>query len=469
MDSIDQTSKAYTTTFLQLNNRLRRLLRRLEVDRAVFFGLLAKIWGLCVAPITAILIATKFTPELQGYYFTFTTILALRVFVELGLGTVIVQFAGHEWAKLNLDESGHIVGDRNALSRLVSIADIASKWYLFGSIIVALGLGIGGFIFFSDSHYVGINWTAPWFLLCFVSGINVCLVPVWSLLEGCNQVAQLYTFRFYQGVVSNIAVWIAILFGAGLWTASISGIAILLCSIFFLKRRYWAFLKSLLLSKPKNNYVSTIAWRTDMLPMQWRIALTMMSGYFVFSFFVPVLFKFQGPVIAGQMGMTLGIIIAIGNLSFAWFTPKIPQFCMLVAGQRYKKLDRVFFHNTKITLKLLILGSLSFLVGIYLINKMGLSIASRLLPPLPAGIFLLANVVVFASAPFSHYMRAHKREPIVFVVVLSSLLTGVSTFITGKYYTINLMLVSYLIINIGMTTSIVLIWYYCRSKWQKKC
>ncbi|MBA3016726.1 MAG: hypothetical protein FP811_00965, partial [Desulfobacteraceae bacterium] len=125
MDSTNQTSKAYKTPFLQLNNRLRHFLRRLEVDRAVFFGLLTRIWQICAGPVTAILIATRFTPELQGYYYTFASLLALQIFVELGLGTVIIQFASHEWSKLGFDSSGQIVGDSTALSRLKGIASIA--------------------------------------------------------------------------------------------------------------------------------------------------------------------------------------------------------------------------------------------------------------------------------------------------------------------------------------------------------
>ncbi|MFH1409717.1 MAG: hypothetical protein ABIH34_07435, partial [Nanoarchaeota archaeon] len=226
---------ANTQTFFQnFGIRIRSLARRAEIDRAVFFGLSRRGWSFCAEPVTVILIATKFTPELQGYYYTFATILALRVFIELGLGTVIVQFASHEWSKLNLDKSGHILGDRNSLSRLISLADFACKWYLVGGILAVIGLGIGGYIFFSTSPDSGIQWISPWFLLCFITGINICLVPVWSLLEGCNQVAQVYTFRFFQGLLISLSIWIAILVGADLWTASISGITAFLCSIFFL-------------------------------------------------------------------------------------------------------------------------------------------------------------------------------------------------------------------------------------------
>lgn len=126
----------------------KRLLRKAEVDRAVFFGLLLKVWGIAVSPVSALLIAFKFTPELQGYYYTFGSLLALQGFIELGLGGVIIYFVSHEWSKLGIDKAGYIVGDREALSRLISLANLTLKWYLIGGLIIIFGLGIGGYIFF---------------------------------------------------------------------------------------------------------------------------------------------------------------------------------------------------------------------------------------------------------------------------------------------------------------------------------
>ena len=157
---------------------LRRLMRWAEVDRAVFFGILTKIWGLGSGAVTVLLIASRFTPAVQGYYYTFSSLLAVQVFVELGLGTVIIQFASHEWSKLGLDEHRRIVGAPDALSRLISLGRVASKWYIIGGGIVAVGVGCAGYIFFSQSPRPGIEWMTPWFALSVLCGMNLCLVPV---------------------------------------------------------------------------------------------------------------------------------------------------------------------------------------------------------------------------------------------------------------------------------------------------
>ena len=74
---------------------------------------------------TLLVIASYFSPELQGYYYTFNSVLTLQVFVTLGLSAVIVQFAAHEWSKLDLGKRGEIVGDSVALSRLMSLGQIS--------------------------------------------------------------------------------------------------------------------------------------------------------------------------------------------------------------------------------------------------------------------------------------------------------------------------------------------------------
>jgi O-antigen/teichoic acid export membrane protein len=446
--------------------RIKKNLRRLEIDRAVLFGLLSRTWGLIAGTATAILVATFFSPEVQGYYYTFTTLLALQVFVELGLGTVAVQFASHEWSKLSLDDSGHIVGDDDALSRLGSLARLITTWFVVAGVLVAIGLGAAGYVFFSGTPDHDIDWFSPWLLLCAITGLTIWLVPIWSLLEGCNQVARLYSFRFFQGVLASVVVWIAILRGADLWTASVSGLAMLVCSAFFLKRRYWIFFKTLLLSEPQG---PRIRWRTDMLPMQWRIALSWMSGYLYFSLFTPVLFKYHGPVVAGQMGMTWAVVGVVGSIPISWLSPRVPQFGMLIAQKSYRDLDRLFWKTTRIVTLVTVLVALSIWGAVCLLNAIdhpvAVHLASRLLAPLPTSFFLLGQVLMVISAPFSTYLRAHKEEPAMVVSVTAAIAIALATLILGKYFSAMGVSIGYFLVHVVAVPFVFLIWSRCRVLW----
>lgn len=443
---------------------LRSFFQKIEVDRAVLYAILARTWGIAAGPVTALLIATQFSPEIQGYHYTFASILAFHSAVDLGFGFVVQQFASHEWSELNLNKIGQIIGDDNALSRLVSIANISMKWYLRASMIVTFILVLGGYLFFSYSAEIGIRWEIPWVILCILTGINFYLFPIWALLEGCNQVKKIYPFRFFQGAIVSISIWVAILLGANLWTASISTAAGLICSIVFLRKQYWSFFKTLLCSTPSGPIIN---WRIDMLPMQWRFAVSVFSGLFMTSIFTPLMFKYHGPIIAGQMGMTLSLISFMG-LASAWLYPKSPQFGILVAKKKYFELDHLFWKLMKIVFALSVLLGLSIYVFVLVLHNLHVPLANRILSPLPTGLFLIAQCFVMFSMPCSMYMRAHKKEPIMFLNVFGSILTILFVWQLGKNYSALGMAAGNLLVTLIIIPSIFLIWYRYKNKWQRE-
>jgi len=110
-----------------------RLLRWVGIDRAVFYGIMGWIWPVVAGPVSAILIATYFSPEIQGYHYTFASLIALQVFIELGLGVVVLPFASHEWSKLTIGQEGKITGDTESLSHLRSISRLVTLWFGIGA------------------------------------------------------------------------------------------------------------------------------------------------------------------------------------------------------------------------------------------------------------------------------------------------------------------------------------------------
>ncbi len=437
-------------------------LHKIEVDRPAFFSILSKASLIIAGSLTIILIIIKFSPELQGYYYTFSTLLVLQVFIELGLGIVIIQFVSHEWAHLNLTEKGFVTGDRKAQSRLGSLLRLFLRWYAVGAVLLILFLGIGGYVFFSQSQKTNINWVFPWFSLCLITGINLYLNPILALLEGCNQIAELYFFRFWQGLLVNLSIWIAILCGAKLLTLTISGIVFLICRVFFIRYKYWNFLKSLFFINAEG---PRIKWGKDIFPMQWRIAVSWISGYFIFSLFTPVLFKFHGPIVAGQMGMTWCLVGVVIWISDAWLAPKIPRFGMLIAKRDFETLDKLFFRIIKIILIVSVILGVLIWLGIFLLYNFHSKFATRFLTPLPVAIFLLGQVIVAVSMPASGYLRAHKKEPLVFLSVMSGILIGGSTFFLGKYYSATGVAAGYLLVNLIIIPLVFLTWHYCRINW----
>jgi len=450
--------EAHTIKFqLSLKSNLRWLADQLQIDRAVIYGIFANSSSILAGPVTIFMIVTHFSPELQGFYYTFNNMLALRVFVELGLGTVIISFASHEWSKLHLDKDGHIVGDSNALSRLVSLGRLAFIWYFIGGFIASIGLGVGGYLFFSQGKLVlGISWMSPWFFLCSLTVINMWLTPALFLLEGCNQVRLIYAYRMIQGICVNICTWIAILLGAGLWAAVVNAAVSIVCLVVFIFTKYRHFFK------PMITYVTTsiIDWRTELWPMQWRIALGWMGGYFMSAFFTPLIFHYHGPVAAGQFGMTWALFLAVGSISNIWLARKRPQFGMLIAKKDYGSLDKLFFRSATVSIGIFGCGALTLWLIIYSVYAINHPLAVRVMSPLPAGLFLLGMFFTYFTAPFSYYLHAHNKEPNWGVSVSSAILVGLFAWILGKQFSTLGVSVAYVIVAIFFTFPCVMtVWY----------
>ncbi|MBT3184426.1 MAG: hypothetical protein HOI59_03735 [Nitrospina sp.] len=439
-----------------------KLLKWLEVDRAVMFAVLSKVWSLFAAPITLLLISLYLKPEVQGLYYTFLSLVAMQSFVELGFCIVITQFASHEWAGLYLDDSGFISGDERARQRLISLGRLVFKWYACASIIFVLLVGGGGYLFLSQSPDLGISWKGPWFSLMVVAGLQLWALPFLSLLEGCNQVHTIYRFRFVQGVFISLAMWMAMSLDFGLWMA-IAGVgAGLIATLYLILIVYRKFFQPFFTFKPEQE----IHWKEEIWPMQWRLALGGSMGYFMVSIYTPVMFHYHGPVVAGQMGMTWQLVTALGSLAMAWVATKVPRFGILVAKKNYTELDRFFFRTSGISMGVISLGAVLLWLLVYGLNYFEHPLAQRLLSPLPFGLFIVGTVLGQIAQCQSAYLRAHKKEPFLLYSFVYGLLNGIVVWFLGSRFGAIGASVGYL--SVMTLVSVPLgsyIWITCRRKW----
>jgi O-antigen/teichoic acid export membrane protein len=445
---------------------LKKLQSFLAADQAVRYSIAGKIWLLASGLLTTLLIAQCFTSELQGYYYTFNAILVVQVFAELGLSSVIVSFASHEWSKLRIDTQGKVVGDDLALSRLISLARFSLGWYWAAGAVVALGLALVGLVFFGAASSRTVDWTWPWLLLCLTAGLTLLFMPIGALLEGCNQVASIYKYRLVQYVATGLVAWLAIGLGGGLWAAPLSGLAGLAVMALLTWRRYGSFIQSVFLAaQPQGEHLN---WKADILPMQWRIALSWVGGYFTFALFTPVLFHYHGAVVAGQMGMTWALVSALSTVAASWVAPKTPMFGILVAQKRYGELDRSFWKLETIVVSVVMVGALAMWGGVYMLNWIGHAYAERLLSPVTTAGLLLGAIVQAASLPMAAYLRAHKKEPLLAISVFSGLATGLLAIVAGRIYSAEGVAASYLAVAVISTPCVALTWSYCRREWHRR-
>ena len=82
--------------------QVKKFLRWIGFDQALSYVIWGKLWQVFAGPITILMIARYLNPEAQGYYYTFMSLVAMRILIEFGFNTIIIQFASHEWSELHV-------------------------------------------------------------------------------------------------------------------------------------------------------------------------------------------------------------------------------------------------------------------------------------------------------------------------------------------------------------------------------
>lgn len=408
----------------------RRILALLEINRAVFYAILLRVWQLFAGAGTILLMMGHFSPETQGYYYTFASLVAMQTFFELGLNIVVINICSHEWALLELDESGAICGDPRSRSRIISLGRMLFRWYGVASVLFIVVAGGVGFFFLNAQPDLQVDWHSPWMVLAIVSGLLLWTLPFNAMLEGCNQVTTVNRFRLIQAIVANVAVWTVMILGGGLWAAVAATSARLTCELYLLLVRYRHFFAPFFKSSGEH----LISWRHEVWPLQWRLAVGGVFSYFAFFLLTPVMISYHGAVVAGQMGMTWTVVTAIQAAAIAWVQTRVPRFGMLIKDRNFLELDRVFRRVTLLSTLAMILAAGTFWLLLVGLNSLEYSVVDRLLGPLPTGLLLLAALVQVPANSLVYYVRAHKQEPFLVIGVMSNCLVGLMIWRLGSWY-----------------------------------
>lgn len=438
------------------------MLKNTFTDRAALYGVITKVVQGGAGLITAIFILRFFSPAVQGYYYTFANILALQIFLELGISTVISTFAAHEWAKLSLDREGGITGDHRSLSRLKSLTSKVVRWYAYGSLLLFCLLVFVGLWFFDTGNSVDpVSWKYPWLALCLIASLNFVLTPAWALLSGCGQYLRLNTYRLIETIFRYVVLWSCISMGASLWSAVGALAFSVVAGSIFLLVRYRRFFRALL----ERNTDGDFDWFTELAPLQFRIAISWISGYFVFSIFVPAMFYFHGAEDAGRMGMTWALVSGLSGVASTWLQVQAPGFSMMVAKGNFGALDAAGWRTLLIGIMVFLMGVGIILSGLFLLEMYRPELANRFISIWPITLFLVAECLHQISMVQSTYLRAFKQEPFLGVSVVSALVIGTGTlWLTPKFGAYG-PAVSYLTgVTIGLGWG-TFIFVRCRKQW----
>lgn len=452
---------------------VREAAKRYGVDRAVGYALAARVWQLLTGQITALLIVFCLTKFEQGYYYAFLYLLAMQIFVELGLHVVLINVASHEWSQLNTVD-GRVKGDSRARFRLASLCSAAVRWYGFAALAFVAVVSVAGCVYFSYEVSSAqpvtqpdtVHWLAPWLTLVVLTALQLALLPMTSILEGCGQLPTINRIRFRAGVAGSFVVWALMSTGFGIWALCGSAAVRLVGEGYLVTVRYRPFFESLRERNPQH----AIGWKSEVLPLQWRIAVQGVLHWFATHLAGLVLFKAHGEEVGGRFGLMWTVLSAIQGAALTWVDTRRPLFGQLIAEKNYAELDRLFFRLTRISMTLIAGGAILFTTGVYVVNAFPNEIFARIADRVPdvwsTAIFAAAFILFHPAMCTNLYVRAHKRDPFLVPAVVSSLSIAGLVFWLGREYGIRGSGIGYLIgVGAIQTPLWVSVWWNTRRQW----
>ena len=448
-----------------MREKINRLGRFAGLDAQVLPTLLLRGWQIIAGGVMVLLIPLWLGKVEQGYYYTFSSLLALQIFFELGMNQVILQLVSHDFAHIRISNAEALEGDAIRIDRLAALVGLLRRWYGVAASLFFVIVSASGALFFTTKGDLPISvWGGAWLMLTLVSAANLYLSASLTVLEACGQVAGVARMRLVQSMCGNGLMWLALALGASLWAMPLVPLTAAVYTA------YWLHTNGTTINRLRHHALVSvnnikINWRVDIFPFQWRIAVSWISGYFIFQLFTPLAFARMGAVEAGRLGITMTVFSALLTVGMSWINAKLPMFAAHISRGERSSLNLLFISVLKRSMTFTLIATSTIIFIVFVLTSLDISAIQRFasIPVmLCLSVVTLINCFVFAAAA---YMRAHKEEPMMVVSVVTGFVT-LGAAALGSMYGVFTMMALYTIINICITlpwTSILFVNYYRRS------
>ena len=433
-------------------------LRALADDAGVRATATTRIVALVGAPVSIYLAATHLAPRMQGFYFVAVNVIALAQLFEIGLGTIVVQFASHEWPKLRWDGGG-LEGDRGARVAVRAILRAALRWYGGAALSLVTIAGVGGALLYGSSYGGSVPaFAVLWCTFVVLTALYLLVVPFVAVAEGCGDLIAVQRMRSWQAVALFLALWTGILTAGPLAAACFGAAAQLAVALVWLLLRHGALVRGARsASSLPDATIAGVAARYRM--EQFRSAQLWLSLWLAPQLLTPIVLKLHGGDDAGRLGVTLAIALAPLTLALAWLHGRYPRLGALVAEARYREFDVLARRATIEAVAVLAAGAGALTGVVLLLPEIAPDVAARVLPfwsllALFGG--ALASLLLQAMAG---WLRAFRDEKISTPVVVGSLATVLVCVFAATVGGSSLVCVAYAVTGLGFAVPLATVHY----------
>jgi hypothetical protein len=413
--------------------------------KPALLGILARSWIGLSGVVTTFFVTRYLPPGLQGYHYTFFSLLSFQPVVELGFGTVLLQFVTHEMAFIRL-ENGTLRGDVDKVQRLASLVRLGLWWYLAVSAVFLLFIATVGCLIFTH-HATDVDWKGPWLVLSVCSAFYLFTTFLRCLVEGSNRVTVTQFVAVVSGFVGSVAAWYGLVSGWNLYCLAIQYATMALIAYGIYIPVTLPFIRLLRTRLPA---FSRLSWRSEFWPQQWRIGLSWFSGFIMFQSFVPIAFFFMGPQQAGRLGLTLQIYSGVNSIASVWLAVVQPTMGIMCARYAFAELRQLVRRTIELGLATAISLSIACYVAISALLRIQPQFYARISDRITLVAFLLAAVCLQIPNVQTAAVRFQKREPFLINSIVGAGAVCCANVITAAYFDLPAMGITFLLIMVGV-------------------
>jgi hypothetical protein len=389
-----------------------------------------RLWQAFAGALTVLLITARLDPTEQGWYYTFVSVAALYSVFEMGLSTAVLQMTAHNFLRLRWSPTG-VEGE--GVEEFGSFVAKSIKVYLIAALLFFVAVYPIGLYLFSDREatlFQPLAWVGSWTVLVFLTSLSLLTLPFLAVAEGSGAIAEVYAVRLVQGVVGSLACWLLLWNGAALWATAMMGMAAVCIVIVWLRtirpslwhlvREYWS----------SNRF----DWAKELWPLQWRVGLGWVSVFAWSQLATPIVFFYQGPVAAGQIGLSLTIAHMVGIFAQSWIARGVPLMSQAVARQDWDQMRNIFAYDLKKALMVYFGGSMVVLTLWFTLAN---TIYSERVLSGEAFLALFLFVLLYlVNGALATQLRSFKKEPLLWLFFVGGVLS-LSASWWAAHYSVN--------------------------------
>jgi glycosyltransferase involved in cell wall biosynthesis/O-antigen/teichoic acid export membrane protein len=363
--------------------------------------------------VTLLLLLELASTDALGWYYSFVSFGALYMVFDHGLSGVLVNKAAAEISRVKTSSFAQF----NERERLACHKLCYASFKLYKKICLTFWITITplGLYFFSHETSPFHSWALPWIAFTTALAFNLLLLPFSSIIEGGGAINAVYLVRLSCGLCGALICWLLILSGSLLWATiavPLTSVVIQLCWILV----KWKKLIDFIFIKP----VKEMEWGKTMLPLEIRVAITILSVYALNQLITLILFQTHGAATAGVMAVSLTLANMIALISFSAITSSVPRITRENVLNKWESIDRTFRIGVSRSSKIYFFATTCFCL--ILLSPISSSVTERILP---IELMVILFVAIFAShlvTAITLKLRSYLSEPLMPVYVVAAVI-----------------------------------------------